>query len=70
MSDRNFSRVFKLQLDTTPARFVAQLRTEAAQAKLALTSQKLEAVAQSAGFGDGETLRRHLKEKSFETQIA
>ncbi|HLI62385.1 MAG TPA: DJ-1/PfpI family protein [Terriglobales bacterium] len=61
MSERNFSRVFKRQLDTTPARFVARLRTEAARAKLATSSQKLETVAQSAGFGDGETLRRHLR---------
>jgi transcriptional regulator GlxA family with amidase domain len=35
MSERNFSRVFKQELDTTPARFVARLRTEAARAKLA-----------------------------------
>ena len=61
MSERNFSRVFKQQLDTTPARFVARLRTEAARVKLAVTPQKLEAVAQMAGFGDGETLRRHLR---------
>jgi transcriptional regulator GlxA family with amidase domain len=64
MSERNFSRVFKQQLSTTPARFVARLRTEAARAKLAATSGKLEAVAQSAGFGDGETLRRHLRRAS------
>ncbi len=61
MSDRNFSRVFAQQVSTTPARFVAQLRTEAAKAKLAAAPAKLEAVAQSAGFGDGETLRRHLR---------
>lgn len=61
MSERNFSRVFTKQVDTTPARFVARLRTEAAQAKLAGTSEKREAVAQLAGFGDGETLRRHLR---------
>ncbi|MFZ0793297.1 MAG: DJ-1/PfpI family protein [Candidatus Korobacteraceae bacterium] len=61
MSDRNFSRVFTQQVSTTPARFVAQLRTEAAKAKLASAPTKLEAIAQSAGFGDGETLRRHLR---------
>jgi transcriptional regulator GlxA family with amidase domain len=64
MSDRNFSRVFTQQVSTTPARFVARLRTEAAQAKIAATPEKLEAIAQSAGFGDGETLRRHLRAKS------
>ena len=61
MSDRNFSRVFTQQVSMTPARFVARLRTEAAKAKLAATNHKLDAVAQSAGFGDGETLRRHLR---------
>ncbi|MGO9517942.1 MAG: GlxA family transcriptional regulator [Candidatus Korobacteraceae bacterium] len=68
MSERNFSRVFKQQLGTTPARFVARLRTEAAKAKLAATPEKLEAVAQSAGFGDGETLRRNLRRASDASQ--
>ncbi len=62
MSDQNFSRVFTQQVSTTPARFVARLRTEAAKAKLAATPEKLEAIAQSAGFGDSETLRRHLRD--------
>jgi transcriptional regulator GlxA family with amidase domain len=61
MSERNFSRVFTQQTGSTPARFVVRLRTEAAKAKLVATDHKLEAVAQSAGFGDGETLRRHLR---------
>lgn len=61
MSDRNFSRVFTQQVGSTPARFVARLRTEAAKAKLAETDDKLETIAQNAGFGDGETLRRHLR---------
>ena len=64
MSVRNFSRVFAKQVGTTPARFVARLRTEAAQAKLASTPEKLEAIAEMAGFGDGETLRRHLRSES------
>ncbi len=61
MSERNFSRVFTLQVSMTPARFVARLRTEAAKAKREATGDKLQTVAQSAGFGDGETLRRHLR---------
>src|SRR5215469_18902763 len=39
------------QLDTTPARLVARLRTEAAPTRLAETSSKLDAVAQSIGLG-------------------
>jgi len=61
MSERNFSRVFTQQVSMTPARFVARVRTEAAKAKLAETGNKLDTVAQNAGFGDGETLRRHLR---------
>jgi transcriptional regulator GlxA family with amidase domain len=61
MSERNFSRVFKQELDVTPARFVARLRTEAARARLAETSGKLQAVAQSVGFADRETLRRNFR---------
>lgn len=61
MSERNFSRIFRQQVNATPARFVARLRTEAAKAKLAATNHSLETVAESAGFGDGETLRRHLR---------
>jgi transcriptional regulator GlxA family with amidase domain len=64
MSERNFGRLFKQHLDTTPARFVARLRTEAAQAKLAGTVEKLEVVAQSVGFGDRETLRRQFRNAS------
>jgi transcriptional regulator GlxA family with amidase domain len=64
MSDRNFSRVFTQQVGATPARFVARLRTEVAKAKLASTPEKLEAVAETAGFGDSETLRRHLRDES------
>ncbi len=40
MSERNFSRVFTQQVSTTPARFVARLRTEAAKAKLAAAPLK------------------------------
>jgi transcriptional regulator GlxA family with amidase domain len=66
MSDRNFSRVFTQQVGSTPARFVAHLRTEAAKLKMAESGEKLEAIAESAGFGDGETLRRHLRDEAAE----
>src|SRR5262252_6871241 len=37
MSERSFGRVFKQQRDTTPAGFVARLRTDAAPTRLAET---------------------------------
>lgn len=61
MSDRNFSRVFSQQVGTTPARFVARLRLQAAKARLEETTDKVETIAARAGFGDGETLRRRLR---------
>jgi transcriptional regulator GlxA family with amidase domain len=61
MSERNFSRVFSQQVGTTPARFVARLRLQAAKARLEETTDKVESIASRAGFGDGETLRRHLR---------
>jgi len=61
MSERNFSRIFVRQVGTTPARFVARLRLEAARTRLEETTDKIEAVATRAGFGDGETLRRHVR---------
>lgn len=63
MSERNFSRVFVRQVGTTPARFVAKLRLEAARTRLEETTDKIEAVAMRAGFGDGETLRRHVRSR-------
>ncbi|HWY58956.1 MAG TPA: DJ-1/PfpI family protein [Terriglobales bacterium] len=61
MSHRNFSRVFSQQVGTTPARFVARLRVQAAKARLEQTTDKVEAIASQAGFGDGEALRRQLR---------
>jgi transcriptional regulator GlxA family with amidase domain len=61
MSERNFSRIFVRQVGTTPARFVANLRLDAARARLEETSDKVDAIAQRTGLGDGETLRRHVR---------
>lgn len=63
MSERNFSRVFVRQVGTTPARFVARLRVEAARTRLEETGDKLDSIAQRSGFGDGETLRRHVRSR-------
>jgi transcriptional regulator GlxA family with amidase domain len=64
MSERNFSRVFTQQVNATPARFVARLRMEAAQSKLADTTQNVETIALDVGFGDGESLRRRLQSEA------
>jgi transcriptional regulator GlxA family with amidase domain len=57
MSPRNFARVFSEQLGTTPARFVSQIRLEAARRRLEESSQSIERIAEECGFGSTESMR-------------
>ncbi len=58
MSPRNFARVFTREVGTTPARFVEQVRVEAARRRLEESDLPVERVANDCGFGTSETLRR------------
>jgi transcriptional regulator GlxA family with amidase domain len=58
MSPRNFARVFLKDTGTTPARFVEQLRVEAARRRLEESRDKLEKIANDCGFGSIQSLRR------------
>jgi transcriptional regulator GlxA family with amidase domain len=58
MSTRNFARVFARELGQTPARYVEQVRIEAARTQLAATDDGLEAIASRCGFSSAELLRR------------
>ena len=58
MSPRNFARVFLKDTGATPARFVEQLRVEAARRRLEESPDKLEKVAGDCGFGSIQSLRR------------
>ncbi len=57
MSLRNFSRVFKRETGTTPARFIEKIRLEAAVKSLEETHQALETIARECGFQSGEHFR-------------
>ena len=57
MSLRNFARVFKQEIGTTPANFVERLRLEAAVKLLEQTTEDLETTAHKCGFRSGEHLR-------------
>jgi transcriptional regulator GlxA family with amidase domain len=57
MSPRNFARVFTEQIGTTPARFVMQIRVEAARRRLEESSQSIELIAAECGFGSTESMR-------------
>ena len=58
MSPRHLARVFTEEVGTTPARYVEQVRLEAARRRLEESSDAVEAVAAACGFGTCETMRR------------
>ena len=58
MSPRHFARVFASELRMTPARFVELQRVEAARRRLEESSDGLERVAATCGFGGAEVMRR------------
>jgi transcriptional regulator GlxA family with amidase domain len=58
MNRRNFTRVFASELGASPARYVEQLRIEAARRLLEESRQSVEEIAYACGFSSGELLRR------------
>jgi transcriptional regulator GlxA family with amidase domain len=58
MSPRNFARVFSDEVGTTPARYVEELRLEAAKRRLEQRDGSIERIAVDCGFGNAVNLRR------------
>lgn len=58
MSVRNFSRVFRHRIGVPPAEYVERVRVDAAKRLLETSADNVDAVAESAGFGTPEALRR------------
>jgi transcriptional regulator GlxA family with amidase domain len=58
MSRRQFSRAFRAQTGTTPARVVERLRADMARGRLETTAEPVERIAEAVGFGDAENMRR------------
>jgi transcriptional regulator GlxA family with amidase domain len=58
ISVRHMSRLFDEEVGTTPARYVEQVRLEAAQVLLETGDDSLPVVARRTGFGSAESLRR------------
>jgi transcriptional regulator GlxA family with amidase domain len=58
MSPRHFARLFTAEMNVTPARFVEQQRVEAARRRLEESSDGVERVAATCGFGGAEVMRR------------
>jgi transcriptional regulator GlxA family with amidase domain len=58
MSPRHFARVFGREMGMTPARYVEQVRVEAARRRLEESANGVDAIADACGFGTAETMRR------------
>ncbi len=58
MSPRHFARAFGAETGVTPARYVEQVRLEAARRHLEDTTEPIASVATACGFGTAETMRR------------
>jgi transcriptional regulator GlxA family with amidase domain len=58
MSPRNFARVFLRETGVTPAHYVERVRVETARRRLEESTDGVDAIAASCGFGTPETMRR------------
>jgi transcriptional regulator GlxA family with amidase domain len=58
MSERHFRRAFTAEVGCPPARFVEQVRVEAARRALEETADGVDAIAARVGFGTSESMRR------------
>ncbi|MFJ9153356.1 GlxA family transcriptional regulator [Streptomyces sp. NPDC102270] len=58
VSTRHLGRLFRTEIGMPPGQYVESIRVEAAQALLENGSGTVEDVAQQAGFGSSESLRR------------
>ena len=58
MSPRHFARAFAAEAGVTPAKAIERLRVEAARERVEAGVEPIDRVAESAGFGDAERMRR------------
>jgi transcriptional regulator GlxA family with amidase domain len=63
LSERQFTRVFKENVGTTPAEHVETVRLEAACRLLETTSKTAEQIAKACGYGTPETLHRAFRRR-------
>ena len=58
LSLRQFSRAFRVETGTTPARAVERFRADLARGRLEAGTESIERIAEAVGFGDAERMRR------------
>ena len=63
LSERQFSRVFRAELDATPSQHVETLRVEAACRLLETTGHAVDHIARICGFGAPETMNRAFRRR-------
>ena len=63
MSPRNFARVFRDEIGTTPAQYVEEVRVEVARRLLETTDDAVDQVARDVGFGTVETMQRAFRRR-------
>jgi transcriptional regulator GlxA family with amidase domain len=63
LSERQFSRLFKSEMGTTPAEYVEALRMENACRLLETTATTMEQIARNSGFGTPETMNRAFRRR-------
>ncbi len=55
---RQFSRAFRMETGTTPARAVERIRADMARGHIEAGTESVENIAEAVGFGDAERMRR------------
>ncbi len=63
MSPRNFTRVFTRETGTPPARYVEEVRLDAARQRLEQGAEGIDQVAVASGFGTALNLRRVFEKR-------
>ncbi|MDL5158339.1 GlxA family transcriptional regulator [Actinomycetospora termitidis] len=62
-SERHLARVFMRELGVSPARYVEEIRLEAARTLLETGDAPLDVIARRSGLGSAETLRRRFRQE-------
>lgn len=61
VSDRQLTRIFKTELNMTPAAYIESVRVEMARNRLETTDEPLERIATTCGFNTTDTLNRAFR---------
>jgi transcriptional regulator GlxA family with amidase domain len=69
LSERQFARVFKVEVGVSPGDHVEALRLEAACRLLETTTETVDQIARACGYGNTETLHRAFRRRMNTTPV-